>query len=109
LSADTEYNCVVQLPSALMIKNISEVHSEISLRMAEGSDLTLDIPSDAEVDLSFVQLVEAARMDARAAGKTLHLAQPATGSVLKVLKRGGFIDSQSAEDAAFWLHSEVQV
>jgi hypothetical protein len=43
------------------------------------------------------------------AGKTLRLAAPATGSVLKVLQRGGFIDSLSAEDAQFWLHQEVRV
>ncbi|WFS03605.1 hypothetical protein [Rhizobium tumorigenes] len=65
--------------------------------------------ANAEADLSFVQLIESARMDARAAGKRMRLASPATGSVLKVLKRGGFTDAQSAEDAQFWLHQEVRV
>lgn len=109
MAADTEYNCVVQLSNSLIIKNISEVHNVINLRLAEDSDIILDIPKDAEADLSFVQLVESARMDARATGKKLRLAHPATGSVLKVLERGGFMDAQSAEDATFWLHKEVRV
>lgn len=109
MTADHKYNDVVQLPNALVIKNISEVHSIVQLSLSERAEIVLDIPEDAEADLSFVQLVEAARMDARAAGKTMRLATPAAGSVLKVLKRGGFIDAQSADDAQFWLHQEVRV
>lgn len=98
----------MKLPDSLIIKNISDVHSIIQLSLAERPEIILDISEDAEADLSFVQLVEAARMDARAAGKTMRLAAPAAGSVLKVLKRGGFIDAQSPDDAQFWLHQEVR-
>ncbi|WP_257623389.1 hypothetical protein [Rhizobium sp. B21/90] len=109
MTADRKYKDVVQLPNSLVIKNIAEVHGIIHMRLTESPEITLEIPGDAEADLSFVQLVESARMDARAAGKTMRLAAPATGSVLKVLKRGGFTGAQSAEDAQFWLHQEVRV
>ena len=109
LDAVEKYQNVIHLPIALAIKNISEIHKDIHLHLAETSDITLDIPAEAEADLSFVQLVESARIDARVAGKTLRLMAPATGSVLKVLQRGGFIDVLSADDAQFWLHQEVSV
>jgi hypothetical protein len=109
LEAVEKYQNVIHLPITLAIKNISEIHKNIHLHFAENSDIVLDIPAEAEADLSFVQLVESARMDARAAGKTLRLNAPVTGSVLKVLQRGGFIDALSADDAQFWLHQEVRV
>lgn len=109
MEAVEKYQYVIHLPVALAIKNISEIHKDIQLHIAEKSEIVLDIPLEAEADLSFVQLVESARMDARAAGKTLRLSAPATGSVLKVLQRGGFADALSADDAQFWLHQEVRV
>jgi hypothetical protein len=109
LEAIEKYQDVIHLPAGLGIKNISEIHKDIHLHFAENGNIVLDIPAEAEADLSFVQLVESARLDARAAGKTLRLGAPATGSVLKVLQRGGFIDALSADDAQFWLHQEVRV
>lgn len=109
MAAIEKYQDVISLPVSLVIKNISDVHKSIHLYLVDNSEIVLDIPAEAEADLSFVQLVESARMDARAAGKTLRLSAPATGSVLKVLQRGGFIDDLSADDARFWLHQEVRV
>ena len=109
MTTDEKYHGVLRLPAALAIKNILEVHKNINLHLADNTEIILDIPADAEADLSFVQLVESARMDARAAGKTMRLAAPATGSVLKVLQRGGFVDVLTADDAQFWLHQEVRI
>jgi hypothetical protein len=90
-----------------MIRNISDLHANITARLQGSNSVVLDIPSDAEADLSFVQLVESARVHAKSAGKSLTLASPAGGSVLKVLQRGGFIDAFTVEDAQFWFHKEV--
>ena len=79
-----------------------------SLAWAQGIDNPDD---DSGVGASGTQAwplaTNAAREDnriARANGKTLSLAQPASGSLLEVLQRGGFIESASDEDAQFWLH-----
>lgn len=66
--------------------------------------VVIDFAGEPEVDLSFIQLVESARLYAGAHGKALTLAQPASGSLLDVLERAGFIETASHEDALFWLH-----
>lgn len=66
--------------------------------------VVIDLGCEPEVDLSFIQLVESARLYAAAHGKALTLAQPASGSLLDVLERAGFIETASHEDALFWLH-----
>jgi hypothetical protein len=90
-----------------MIRNISDLYADIAWRLLSNKAVVLDVPADAEADLSFVQLVEAARVHAKSSGKSLRLSSPAGGSVLRVLERGGFLEAFSAEDAKFWLHHEV--
>ncbi|MDE1996156.1 MAG: hypothetical protein KGI75_26895 [Rhizobiaceae bacterium] len=102
-----KYSESISLPDILNIRSISDIHQSMTLKLQDSKTLVLEVAADAEADLSFVQLVESARIEAKAAGKTLHLSSPASGSVLKVLQRGGFIDAFTAEDAQFWLHDEV--
>jgi hypothetical protein len=97
----------ISLPNVLGIRNISDIHKNIVAQFQDNKSVVLVIPPDAEADLSFVQLLESARIHAKSSGKSLRLSSPANGSVLKVLQRGGFIDTFSSEDAQFWLHQEV--
>ena len=102
-----KYSESISLPDILNIRSISDIHQSMTLKLRDSKTLVLEVTADAEADLSFVQLVESARIEAKASGKTLRLSSPASGSVLKVLQRGGFIDAFTAEDAQFWLHDEV--
>jgi hypothetical protein len=49
-------------------------------------------------------MVEAARVYAGTAGKRIALSQPASGPLLETLRRSGFLEGMSADDAKFWLH-----
>ncbi|PPJ49355.1 STAS domain-containing protein [Rhizobium sp. KAs_5_22] len=95
---------VVKLEDATNIRNISKFYPEILTALSGTKPVVLDLPGEPEVDLSFVQLVESARLYAGAHGKALTLAQPASGPLLGVLGRAGFIENASHEDAQFWLH-----
>jgi hypothetical protein len=64
----------------------------------------IELAEDIEVDISFIQMIEAARIYADTAGKGLALAQPATGALLEALRRSGFLEGMSAQDTKFWLH-----
>lgn len=66
--------------------------------------LELDLSNVNEADLSFVQLVEAARLQACQEGKALQLASPAPAALRALLERAGFLTAPSAEDLAFWFH-----
>lgn len=95
---------VVKLEAVTNIRNISNLYSELLTALAGPKPVMLDLADEPEVDLSFVQLVESARLYAGAHGKALTLAQPASGPLLSVLGRAGFIENASHEDAQFWLH-----
>ena len=74
--------------------------------MKHSKTTILDIDEEAQVDLSFVQLVTAARKQAESRGVQLLLSRPAAGDLYDVLKRGGFLDEMTPDAAHFWLHQE---
>ncbi|MCF3638628.1 hypothetical protein LXM94_01415 [Rhizobium sp. TRM95111] len=91
----------------MTIRNIASLKEELIDKFSDSAALSIVVGDDAVVDLSFVQLVEAARRHAGASGGALSLAAPASGRLLDVLRRGGFLDDLSADDARFWLHQEA--
>jgi hypothetical protein len=95
------------LPVTLTIKNILAVHEMILGALSKNTTAVLDIGEDAQVDLSFVQLVTAARKHAESGAGRVLLARPAAGDLYDVLKRGGFLDDMTPDAAYFWLHQET--
>lgn len=89
------------------IREIAEIHQQLLQAFAGANRLCLDIDDDAQVDLSFVQLIEAARRYAEESGKTLLLARPAGANVRAVLDRCGLAAASSARSARFWFHEEI--
>jgi anti-anti-sigma regulatory factor len=94
------------LPTTLTIKSILAVQELVLDFLKKNSTTVLDIDAAAQVDLSFVQLVTAARKQAEARAGRILLARPATGDLYDVLKRGGFLDEMTPDAAQFWLHQE---
>ena len=104
---DTEFPSALTLSAVLNIRNISNIHRSISDSLSNNGSTCLTLDPEAQVDLSFIQLIEAARRYAREQDKTLTLASPAQGALLDVLQRGGFLAETSPETAKFWLHQET--
>jgi hypothetical protein len=94
------------LPATLTIKTMVSVQELILDFLNNNSTAVLDIDEAAQVDLSFVQLVTAARKQAEAKAGRVLLARPASGDLYDVLKRGGFLDEMTPDAAHFWLHQE---
>ncbi|AXA39788.1 STAS domain-containing protein [Rhizobium leguminosarum] len=107
MDTQKQYYESINLPEVLSIRNVSELYSKFNDAFHSRDTIIVSIPEGAEADLSFVQLIESSRHQAKAKGKTFKLSSPANGSVLKVLERAGFIESFDQEDANFWLHKEV--
>jgi anti-anti-sigma regulatory factor len=82
----------------LTIKNAEEIHAKFLEVLGGSGDIVIDTADADEVDVSFVQLLLAARRSAREQGRALSLSAPAEGLLREVLVRGGFV----AADAAFW-------
>ena len=93
------------LTGAVTLQSAEAIHAQI-LEMAGQPVIQIDCSGATEIDLSLVQLILAARASAQNSGRTVALAQPATGALLETLRRGGFLAAaadQPNSDHAFWL------
>jgi anti-anti-sigma regulatory factor len=89
------------LSGAIDVRSIEEAFGKI--KQAYGpAGLEIDLSGVADIDLTFVQLIEAARRGAAEAGTALRLSQPASGYVLETLQRGGFLSNPPDERTLFW-------
>ncbi len=84
------------------------LHQEALLGALVGHDrVEISVSPDAAIDLSFLQLLEAARVYAGTAGRGVSLSRAADGTLLDLLERSGFLSSMTPEDRRFWLHEGV--
>ena len=93
----------VGLSGELTLRWVADVARRLSEALEEHASVRAEIAPDAEVDLTFVQLIEAARRAANDSGKVFSLAGPAQGPLLETLQRGGFLSRANPERRAFWL------
>jgi hypothetical protein len=83
-------------------------HQEALLGALLGHEIVeISVSSDLVCDLSFLQLLESARVYAGTAGRVVRLSRAADGNLLDLLERSGFLSGMTAEDRRFWLHEGV--
>lgn len=92
------------LPANLTLRTITATHTDILACLADHDGVEIAFEDEMQVDLSFLQLMESARIQAARSGKAISLSQPASGALLDALRRAGFLEGMTAEDAQFWLH-----
>lgn len=99
----------ISLPANLTLRTVVSTREAILAAIENHGDAVIDVPADSQIDLSFLQLLEAARIQAISAGNRIRLSRPADGALLDALRRSGFLEGMTAEDAQFWLHQgEIQ-
>lgn len=103
---DETTNDTLKMPQALSIRSIAPAHGLLLDRLKDTDRLVVEVPKDADVDLSFVQLMEASRNFAAQNNKTITLKEPADGQVLQTLRRGGFLSRMDEASRQFWLHGK---
>lgn len=102
-----ENSTVIRMHPNLCVSDIRASYSTIVESMEGSSSIQLAIPTDAIVDLSFLQIVEAARLQAIEQGKSLSLLEPASGELRRALDRSGLLTAATTADRSFWLHEET--
>ena len=102
-----ENSTVIRMHPNLCLSDIRESYSKIVEAIDGFSSIQLAIPTDAIVDLSFLQVIEAARLRANEQGKSLSLLEPASGELRRALDRSGFMTTAAITDRSFWLHEET--
>lgn len=105
MSGETTSN-TLKMPQALSIRSIASAHTLLLEGLENTDTLVIEVPKDADADLSFVQLMEASRKFAAQNSKTITLKEPADGQVLQTLRRGGFLSRMDDASRRFWLHGK---
>jgi hypothetical protein len=104
MTSPSQNSEILTLPVALTIRTVQATKDAVLAGLSSGSEIILDVPEDAECDLSLIQVVESARMFAQTHDKGFSLQGPASGGLYTVLERGGFLTDMDPSDRFFWLH-----
>jgi hypothetical protein len=98
---------VIAVPKSVTVRTADDFKTSLIDFFAEGGDVVLDLAATSEVDLSFVQIVEAARVHLAGDGRQLRLARSADGAVAALLGRAGFLTDPDPAAADFWFHGDL--
>ncbi len=83
---------------ALTLRGIDAARARLRAALGDARHVVIDCAGVDEADVSFIQLLLAARVSTRASGGTVRLAAPPAGALLDALTRAGF--SVAADDSA---------
>jgi ABC-type transporter Mla MlaB component len=109
MSEPADAGCL-ELVGPLTVRNIEEVRARLLEAAGQHRDVIIDCTLVTAIDLSFIQLVLAARRSAIAAGRTVSLSHPADGILYDRLLQAGILGAGAAEpagDRALWLNEEA--
>lgn len=95
---------ILKLDGPCTIRNATDIHKDLLNFIGENERISLEIAVNADIDVSFVQLIEAARSYAAGRGKSLSLSHPASDRLLDVLERAGLLDDPKSATSSFWLN-----
>jgi hypothetical protein len=101
VSVSTYDFTAVEFAGELTVRTIAEAHRRLSETVAAAKGVEVEIAPDADLDLSFIQLLQSGRRTARETGAGFRLARPAAGPLREMLERGGFLTDPA--DREFWL------
>jgi anti-anti-sigma regulatory factor len=90
----------VKLDGVLTVRTIANTRASLLAALADHPAVLVDCAAAESVDLTFIQLLLAARLSTRQGGKPFSLAAPATGALRAALEQGGFLPPSGADP--FW-------
>lgn len=95
------------LPAPYTIRHVDRLYDTIREALSTHDKITLDLSSDADPDLSFLQLIEIARHYAAAQDKRFFLDKPVSPQIRERLKVAGLVSQDDRQSGLFWFHDEA--
>jgi len=92
----------IALSGTQTIREAAETVETLRAAISQNDDISLDCSGVTEADLTFIQMVMAARKSAEAKGKTLSLKAAAQGPLLAALDAAGI---KVAGTQQFWFEA----
>jgi anti-anti-sigma regulatory factor len=96
----------VEVAPSITVRSAGVFRQALLDGLEADDQIDLDLAEVTDVDLSFIQMLHAARETARRSGKAVRLCQPASGAVVALLDRAGFLTAPTPDDLDFWFHGE---
>ncbi|HXP95363.1 MAG TPA: STAS domain-containing protein [Telmatospirillum sp.] len=93
---------VIAWDGEISVSQAEEVHDRFCAALADGRPIVVDCGAIEDADISFIQLLIAARTSARRRGVSFCLKQPVGEPFLAVLRRGGFLLEAPLPQDDFW-------
>ncbi len=94
----------VALSGFLTIRGVANGREAILKAFESSGNISLEVSPDSDADIAGIQLIHSALLHSRSIAQSVSLFAPASGAVLDILTRGGFLEAMSPEDREFWLH-----
>jgi len=97
---------VLDLPASVTLRSVSGFRAQILGHLRPGQSLLIKCDALAEADLSLLQMLVALRKSAAQIGMDLALDRPASGVLLQLLMRSGFLSGTADDpdnDDLFWI------
>lgn len=98
---------VLDVPESVTLRSAPQFSGALMDAFAANADVQLNLSPLAEFDLSFLQILEAARIQRSQDGGVFRLAQPANDAMVAMLNRAGFLGDPTLADIDFWFHGEL--
>ncbi|MEP9375386.1 STAS domain-containing protein [Aquabacter sp. CN5-332] len=89
----------------LTVRSAARIQAQLIDAFDGHRAVEIDCSGATHVDLSFVQLLLAARRSAAASGARLTLTHPSGGALHDAVLRAGIATDACAADRAFWLNT----
>ena len=90
--------------SNVQLATVCDLTDRLRHLLESGCDIEIDADDVERVDISFIQAIEAARLQAEIEGRTLRLKAPANAVLTRTLDQSGILWTQEAADLQFWFH-----
>ena len=98
---------IVLVPAIVTTASVLPFAAELASQLERNDAIELDLTAVTDADVSFLQLVCAARRQAERDGKSLRLAMPVHDVLAALLERAGFLTDIPSADQNFWFHGDL--
>ena len=99
----------VVLEGPLTLRSVEAVRATLQAAFEQQTDIAIDCAAADEIDLSFIQVLIAARASAVRLGGTVGLVAPPGAALLDTMTRAGFravAESPIGDTEVFWIDGD---
>ncbi|MTJ81853.1 MAG: STAS domain-containing protein [Telmatospirillum sp.] len=100
---DDSAHVVIDCNGEISLSVAEDLHDRLCAALTDGRPIEIDCTGATSIDISFIQLLVAARASAARRGVPLALKAPGGEALQDGLRRGGFLPAQPFANDDFWI------